>query len=103
MNAMDKIKSEHNIKLSGVMLMYIANVLRDRQLSILKALANAVEGGDFEEVDEIGNSAMANEVVGVAVMKLIEGILGKDDFDKFVDGTLELDNPNFMPTSGTIN
>lgn len=103
MSAMDKIRAEHNVKISGVMLMYIANVLRDRQLSILRALAEAVEGGDFKEIDEIGNSAMANEVVGVAVMKLIEGILGEDDFDKFIDGTLELDKPDFMPMSSTIN
>lgn len=103
MSAMDKIKAEHNVKISGVMLMYIANVLRDRQLSILKALANAVEDGDFKEIDEIGNAAMANEIVGQKMMDLIEDMLGREDFEKFLEGKLDVETPSFMPSTGTVN
>lgn len=103
MSVMEKIKSEHSVKISGVMLMFIANVLRERQLSILKALANAVEDGDFKEIDEIGNAAMANEIVGQKMMDLIEDMLGKEDFEKFLEGELDVDPPSFMPSTDTVN
>lgn len=103
MSVMEKIKSEHSVKISGVMLMFIANVLKERQLSILKALANAVEGGDFKEIDEIGNAAMANEIVGEKMLDLIEDMLGKEDFEKFLEGNLDVEGPGFMPSTGTVN
>ena len=103
MSVMDKIKSEHSVKISGVMLMFIANVLRERQLSILRALAEVVEGGDFKEIDEIGNSAMANEIVGQKMLGLIEDMLGREDFEKFLEGKLDVESPGFMPSTGTVN
>lgn len=103
MSVMDKIKGEHNVKLSGVMLMYIANVLRDRQLSILRDLAKAIKRGNFKEIDEIGNAAMANEIVGQKVMDLIEDMLGKEDFEKFLEGKLDVETPSFMPSTDTVN
>lgn len=103
MSVMEKIKSEHSVKISGVMLMFIANALKERQLSILRALAEAVEGGDFKEIDEIGNAAMANEIVGQKMMDLIEDMLGKEDFEKFLEGKLDVETPSFMPSTGTVN
>lgn len=96
MNVTEKLKQEKNIKISGVMLMYIANVLRDRHLALLSALEVAMMGEDDDKADEIGNSAMANEIVGDKIMAYIEGIIGKDDFEKFLEGKLDLDPPKFM-------
>ena len=103
MSVMEKIKSEHSVKISGIMLMFIANALKERQLSILRALAEAVEGGDFKEIDEIGNAAMANEIVGQKMMDLIEDMLGKEDFEKFLEGKLDIETPSFMSSTGTVN
>lgn len=105
MNVTEKLKKETTIKISGVMLMYIANVLRDRQIILLDALAETafdISSG-FEKADEIGNSAMANEIVGDKIMACIEEIIGKDDFEKFIEGKLDLASPEFMRSNGTVN
>lgn len=95
MNITEKLKKETSIKISGVMLMYIANVLRDRQIILLDALAETAfdMSGGFEKADEINDSAMANEIVGDKIMGYIEDIIGKDDFEKFIEGKLDLASP----------
>lgn len=105
MNVTEKLKKEQTIKISGVMLMYIANVLRDRQIILLDALAKTASdiSSGFEKADEIGNSAMANEIVGQKIMDCIEEIIGKGDFEKFLEGKLDLDPPEFMRSNGTVN
>lgn len=99
----EKLKEETSIKISGVMLMYIANVLRDRHLALLSALDAVLMGEDDEKADEIGNTAMANEIVGDKIMGYIEDIIGKDDFEKFIEGKLDLASPEFMRSNGTVN
>ena len=103
MNVTEKLKQEQTIKISGVMLMYIANVLRDRHFALLSALDAVLMGEDDEKADEIGNNAMANEIVGDKIMGYIEDIIGKDDFEKFIEGKLDLASPEFMPSNGTVN
>jgi hypothetical protein len=103
MNVTEKLKQEQTIKISGVMLMYIANVLRDRHLAILSTLDAVLMGEDNEKADELGNTAMANEIVGDKIMACIEEIIGKDDFEKFIEGKLDLASPEFMPSNGTVN
>lgn len=99
----EKLKKETSIKISGAMLMYIANVLRDRHLALLSAMDAVLMGEDDDKADEIGNAAMANEVVGDKIMACIEEIIGKDDFEKFIEGKLDLASPEFMPSNGTVN
>lgn len=103
MNVTDKIKKEATVKISGVMLLYIANVLRERQMAIFRSMAEIMLDGDTAKADELGEVAMANEIVGQKIMDLIEKILGKEDFEKFIDGKLDFDAPEFMSTSSTIN
>ena len=105
MNITEKLKQEQTIKISGVMLMYIANVLRDRQIILLDALAETAfdMSSGFEKADELGDAAMANEIVGDKIMACIEDIIGKDDFKKFIEGKLDLASPEFMRSNGTFN
>lgn len=103
MNVTEKLKQEQTVKISGVMLMYIANVLRDKHLALLSALDAVLMGEDNEKADELGNTAMANEIVGDKIMSCIEDIIGKDDFEKFIEGKLDLASPEFMPSNGTVN
>lgn len=102
-NTIDKIKKEATFKMSGVMLLYIANILRERQIAIFRLMAEATLDGDLSKAEELGDTALANEIVGQSVMDIIEGILGKEDFESFVDGTLKLDDVELFPTSGTLN
>lgn len=103
MNITEKLKQEQTIKISGVMLMYIANVLRDRHLALLSALNAVLMGEDDDKADELGDAAMANEIVGDKIMACIEDIIGKDDFKKFIEGKLDLASPEFMRSNGTFN
>jgi hypothetical protein len=103
MNITEKLKQEQTIKISGVMLMYIANVLRDRHLALLSALNAVLMGEDDDKADELGDAAMANEIVGQRIMDCIEDIIGKDDFKKFIEGKLDLASPEFMRSNGTFN
>jgi hypothetical protein len=103
MNITEKLKQEQTIKISGVMLMYIANVLRDRHLALLSALNAVLMGEDDDKADELGDAAMANEIVGQRIMDCIEDIIGKDDFKKFIEGKLDLASPEFMRSNGTVN
>lgn len=99
----ETLKAESNVKINTAMLMYIANILRERQLVIFKSLADCVVDGDLEKAEQLDEMAMANEAVGQKVLDLIEEIIGKDDFEKFLDGEMDIDSPNFMPSTGTIN
>ena len=103
MNITEKLKQEQTVKISGVMLMYIANVLRDRHLALLSALNAVLMGEDDDKADELGDAAMANEIVGDKIMACIEDIIGKDDFEKFIEGKLDLASPEFMRSNGTFN
>lgn len=103
MNLTEKLKKEATVKISGAMLMYIANVLRERQIAIMRSLADVALDMDIDKVDQLGEMAMANEIVGQTVMDMIEVIIGKDDFEKFLDGKLGIEAPAIMPSTGTIN
>lgn len=103
MNTTEKIKKETTVKISALVLMYIANVLRERQIAIFRSLAEVTMDGDLEKADELGELAMANEMVGQKIMDLIEEVMGKDDFEKFIDGKLDLETPMVMPSTGTLN
>ena len=101
MSVIEKLKEESTVKISGAMLMYIAHALRERQVAILKSIVQ-VEG-DTEKEIQLVEASMANEVVGEKIMDCIGEILGKEDFEKFIDGTLDINLSNFAPTSSAIN
>lgn len=100
MSLLEKAKKETTIKISGAMLMFLANVLRQRQVSIFEALAAAIEDPESEQVDLLGDAAMANQIVGQKILSYIEAHLGKDDYKKFLDGDIDMEG--FNP-SGTVN
>lgn len=102
MNIIDKIKKETTIKISGVMLIFLANVLKERQLAIFMSLAEAIEE-NRRDVEDLENAAMANEVVGTMILSYIEAHIGKEAYEKFLDGKIEIDGLNSMSSSGTVN
>jgi hypothetical protein len=102
MSLKEKLSKEGKITISGVALMYIANVLRERQIAIFNSMAEAVEAGETEDVEFLGESAITNQIVGQKVLDAIETLLGKDIAEKFIDGKLE-EEPLVMPTTSTLN
>jgi hypothetical protein len=99
MSLLEKAKKETTIKISGAMLMFLANVLRQRQVVIFMSLAEAIEN-DEHNVEDLENAAMANEVVGQKILSYIEAHIGKEDYEKFLDGDIDMEG--FNP-SGAIN
>jgi hypothetical protein len=102
MSIIEKVKEETTIKISGVMLIFLANVLKERQVAIFMSLAEAIEN-DEHNVEDLENAAMANEVVGAKILSCIEAHLGKEDYEKFLNGKLKIDGLNSMSSPGAIN
>lgn len=100
---MSVLLKEGDIKISGVMLMYIADVLRERQLAIFSSMADMMQAGDEEKVERLGAMAMANQAAGQKILDCIEKLLGKETLDKFIDGNVEVDISSVAPSSQTVN
>ena len=88
MSLKDKLSKEGKITISGAMLMYVANVMRERQIAIFNSLADVIEAGENEDIDRLGEMAMANQIVGQKILDCIEELLGKGIADKFIEGKL---------------
>ena len=112
MNIKDKLKKEGKVTIDGASLMYIANVLREHQIVLMRSLAQAAIEGDRsdEELNWLEADMMANEKVGTTVLGCIKELLGKELYEKFLDGRIadeamaEEGGPVvFAPGTGTLN
>lgn len=90
MNIKDKLRKEGKVTIDGATLMYIANVLRDHQIVLMRSLAQAAIEGDRsdEELGWLEADMMANETVGTTVLGCIKELLGKELYEKFIDGRI---------------
>lgn len=112
MNIKDKLRKEGKVTIDGASLMYIANVLREHQIVLMRSLAQATIEGDVSEegLGWLEADIMANETVGANVLRCIKELIGKELYEKFIDGRIadeamaEEGGPVvFTPGTGTIN
>lgn len=89
MSIKDRLKKEGKVTIDGATLMYIANVLRDHQTALMQSIAEATVGGaSDEEIGWLEADLMANEVVGGNVLRCIKELIGKELYEKFLDGRI---------------
>lgn len=107
MNTKEILKKEGQVTINAATLMYIANILREHQVSVMSLMADhLMEGGDDALTERIADEMSACMVVGQKVMDCIEQLVGTEMLDAFIEGNLSealADEPVVMPASGTLN
>lgn len=83
--------AEHEVKLPGAALLFIANVLKDRQLSIMAAIGIAENmGAPASKLEDLHLSSDANEVMGGIFLKLIAESFSEEFMEQFISGDIEI-------------
>lgn len=103
----ETLSKEGSVTISAASLMYIANVLREHQISVMSLLADHLsEGGDDDLAERISGEMSACMIVGQKVMDCIEQLVGNEVLDSFIEGKLSeifVDTPTFTAPTDTLN
>ena len=88
LNDLEKLKERHSIEVPGAVLLFLANILRDRQIALYAAIEMAQEAG--EDIRDLELSSEANEVVGGMFLEFIHEKLGADVLDSLTGEAVDL-------------
>lgn len=91
---LDLMRNEHNVNIPGCVLLFLADALRDRQVSLYRAKIAADLIGSKDKADELEMSAEANETVGGLMLSMISDVFGREFMEAYISGKIELpDDP----------
>lgn len=85
---LEKLKERHSIEVPGAVLLFLANILKDRQIALYAAIEIAHEEG--ADTTELELSSEANEVVGGMFLQFIDEKLGADILSNLTGDTVDL-------------
>lgn len=90
-DVVQNMRTEHEIKIPGAVLMFLANILKDRQIALFSAIAEAERRKlSAAKIDDLMSSSEANEIVGGMMLDLIAQVFGDDVMNAYITGELDL-------------
>lgn len=107
MSIQEILREEGEVTINAASLMYIANILREHQVSIMKLMADyLMEGGEIALTERISDEMRVCMIVGQKVMDCIEQLVGEEMLDSFIEGKLSdsvASEGIVMPATDTVN
>lgn len=99
------LRKDHQIKMPGYMILFLADILKDRQIAIWEAMAVVEEENlDRHAMAKLLDKDFANEAAGCLMLQYIEDSFGKEFLNSYVDGKVNLNIVEATtPEDATIN
>ena len=85
---------EHNVKMTGAVMLYITGLIKDRNIALLQAIDAAKEVGVSKEmIQTLEQSSEAATMVGCVFLDAIEKAFGSKWLDKYLNDEAEIPKP----------
>lgn len=93
-NIRDLLSGKHDVKLTGAEILYLTNLIRDRNIMLLKAKEVAeAEGFEDSMIQKLKDSSEASTLIGCKFLDIISEIFGEEWLDDFLNGEAEIPEP----------
>lgn len=84
----------HDIKLPGAALLFLADVLKEKQITLISAIESGAKLGlTPKSIEELYIESEANEAMGGLMLSMISDVFGDDFMNKFIRGEISLPEP----------
>lgn len=98
------LRKDHKVEVPGFIILFIADILRERQIAIWGA-EEVAEREEFNRSDiaRLKEKGLANEAAGALMLELMEQAFGRDFMESFCEGKINLNLSIIETENETIN
>lgn len=88
------MSNEQEVRLHGACILYLADLLRDRQIMLAKSIKIAPQlGMKKDDLSDLRIAFDANEVMGGLLLKMVSEVFGAEFMEAYITGNVNLPDP----------